>query len=184
MARESFEEFGHQTSAFVPVCLQVAVIWLPRSFEPGAHLDLQRGPTVFGQGHSDDLELCPVRSRGRPGRGRTLEDMEEEEPEDDSRAVAEKKRELREAGVIGDESPREVPTDGPVGEVLGAPKSKCPTRHMNKGRIQTTMRDGSRFIYRVCSDCQKRIPEKTAGDKQAYRNQKTPKGVQVRDLSN
>jgi len=115
---------------------------------------------------------------------RTLEDLEEEEPEGDARVVAEKKRELREAGVLEDESPREVPTDGPVGKVLGVPKSKCPTRHMNKGRIQTTMRDGRRYAYRVCPDCQTRIPEKTADDKLAYRNQKIPKGVNVRDLSN
>ncbi len=113
----------------------------------------------------------------RSARGRTLEDLENE-PEDDAKFVAAKRRELREAGVIGDESPEE-PTEAPV---IDTTTSKCPTRHMNKGRIQTTMKNGNRFIYRLCADCRKRIPEKTAGQKESYQNQKPEEGVNVREL--
>lgn len=112
----------------------------------------------------------------------TLGDLEDD-PDSDARFVSEKKAQLREAGIIEEESSREMPEETITGNTFGMSKSKCPTRHMNKGRIQTTMRDGHRFIYRVCSDCRQRIPEKTADDKKSYRNQKTPKGVNVRDIN-
>ena len=108
---------------------------------------------------------------------RTLEDLENE-PEDDTKYVAAKKRELREEGIINDE-PREE-AEVPVMNLDTT--SNCPTKHMNKGRIQTTMKNGSRYIYRLCTDCNKRIPEKTAGAKKLYRNQKPGKGVNVREL--
>jgi hypothetical protein len=117
---------------------------------------------------------------------RTLEDLEaeaEEKIEDDSRFVAEKKAALREQGVLSDEEteePREEPTDGPVGKALGATTDQC--RHMNKSRIQTTMRGGKRFIYRKCADCRKDIPEMTSEARQSYMKGKAPKGVNIRDL--
>lgn len=128
---------------------------------------------------------------GRSSRRRTLADLEDEpdeqEPreEDDTRFVAEKKASLREAGVLGDEpeegeSPEERQSDGPVAKAMGAKKGGC--RHMNKGRIQTTLRKGKRVAYRKCMDCRKDIPEMTAEARSQYMSGKAPKGVNIRDL--
>lgn len=135
-------------------------------------------------------DMAPTPPGVKGGGRRTLEDLEaeavqeaDEKIEDDSRFVAEKKAALREQGVLGDEEdeePREEPTDGPVGKALGATTDKC--RHMNKGRIQTTMRGGKRFIYRKCADCRKDIPEMTSEARQSYMKGKAPKGVNIRDL--
>lgn len=122
-------------------------------------------------------DYAPATEDSAPSRRRTLEDLEADavqEAEDDARFVTEKKAALREQGVLHDEEPREEPTDGPVGKALGATKG-C--RHMNKGRIQTTMRSGTRFIYRKCTDCRKDIPEMTSEVRQQYMNAKAPKGV-------
>ena len=134
-----------------------------------------------------DMPVRPPGVRGGDSAPRTLGDLEAEEieapVEDDTRFVAEKKAALREQGVLGDdeedEEPREEPTDGPVGKALGATKG-C--RHMNKGRIQTTMRGGKRLIYRKCADCRKDIPEMSSEARQSYMKGKAPKGVNIRDL--
>jgi RNA polymerase-binding transcription factor DksA len=100
-------------------------------------------------------------------KGQTLEDLEDEE----SQFIAEKRASLREEGVSEEE--RRQPN---------APASKCPTRHMNKGRIQTTIRDGKRFAYRKCNDCNADIPEQTAEQRKNYMSGKAPQGVNIRDL--
>ncbi|MCV0439811.1 MAG: hypothetical protein K5880_14380 [Hydrogenophaga sp.] len=138
-----------------------------------------------------DMQPKPPGVRGGSERRRTLEDLEaeageeEEEPADDASFVAEKKASLREQGVLGDEdsdeeaSPRES-TGGPVEKALGGSGNRC--SHMNKGRIQTTMRGKKRLIYRRCNDCRKDIPEITSEARQQYMSGKTPQGVNIRDL--
>jgi len=108
---------------------------------------------------------------------RTLGDLDNEP--DDTKFVAEKKKELREAGVINDEE-REEPQAGPVGQALGGSGDKC--RHLNKGSIQTSMRDSKRFIYRQCKECGKQIPEMTRGERKTYMSGKAPQGVNLKDL--
>jgi len=125
-------------------------------------------------------------SRGRSSQ--TLGDLDDDPDavlESDAQFVAEKKASLREHGVLGDddseeEEPREPSGDSPVGRALGATGDKC--RHMNKGRIQTTMRGGKRFIYRKCTECRKDIPEQTSDAKEQYMSGRAPKGVRIRDL--
>lgn len=115
--------------------------------------------------------------RARPKR--TLEDLENE-PEDDSSFVAAKKAELKEAGVI-QETPREEPAEIVVSEALGAPKgSKCP--HLNKGRVQTTLKGGKRFAFRTCKECRAKIPMATVEEKEAFMNGKLDSDVRMRDL--
>lgn len=115
--------------------------------------------------------------RARPKR--TLEDLENE-PEDDSSFVAAKKAELKEAGVI-QETPREEPTEIVVSEALGAPKgSKC--SHLNKGRVQTTLKGGKRFAFRTCKECRAKIPMATVEEKEAFMNGKLDSDVRMRDL--
>lgn len=106
---------------------------------------------------------------------RTLEDLE-----DDSSFVAEKKASLKEQGVLNDEAPEERQQDGPVAKAMGAKKGDC--RHINKGRIQTTMRNGKRFIYRKCTKCHQDIPEMTSEARQQYMGGEAPQGVNIRDL--
>jgi hypothetical protein len=127
-------------------------------------------------------------AEGGRRRGRTFEDVAGDDVEDDSRFVREKKAELREAGVIhepeeGQEQTREEPTESVIGEAVGAPKSKDACPHLNKGRIQTTLRGGKRAVYRLCSDCRKRIPEMTTAAKDAFLNGKTDPDVRSRDLT-
>lgn len=62
---------------------------------------------------------------------------------------------------------------------MGA-KSGC--RHINRGRIQTTLRQGKRFIYRKCKDCQKDVPEKTTDQKKQYMSGDVPKDINIRSL--
>lgn len=50
--------------------------------------------------------------------------------------------------------------------------------HLNKGRIQTTFKDGKRFVYRLCTGCHKRIEEKTASEKRAVHD-KVPDGFRI-----
>ena len=116
---------------------------------------------------------------GSPPEKRTLGDLD---VADDSSFVAEKKASLREAGVLGDEddeSPRES-QDGPVAKAMGGASNGC--RHINKGRVQVTMRDGKRFVYRKCNECRQDIPEKSADEKRDYMSGKAPDGVRIRDL--
>jgi len=134
-----------------------------------------------------DMPVRPPGVRDGTPRRRTLGDLDdegddEEEPEDDSRFVAEKKASLREAGVLDEESDEteERQQDGPVAKAVGANRDKC--IHMNKGRVQVTMRGGKRYVYRKCADCREDIPEMTSEARQQYMSGKAPKGVRIRDL--
>lgn len=91
----------------------------------------------------------------------TLEDLEEE-------MIAEKRRSLSE----------ETRADR-VAPLLES-ESNC--RHMNKGRIQATVKDGKRFIYRVCNLCRARIPESTAESREEYLNGNLPSDINLRSL--
>jgi hypothetical protein len=112
---------------------------------------------------------------------RTLEDLEneDEDEEDDSGFVANKKAELRDQGVIGDDDEEREPNTA-LGQALGASGQKC--RHINKSRIQTAMRKGKRYAYRTCNDCHKTIEEMTAENRRQYMTGKPPKGVKIKDI--
>lgn len=122
--------------------------------------------------------LVPTNSNDK--QHRTLGDLE---AEDDSKFVSDKRAELKEAGVIKAEE-REEPAESVVSEALGAPKSNGGCRHLNKGRIQTTLKGSKRFVYRMCADCRTRIPEMTTEERKAFMDGKTDPDVRVRDLTN
>jgi len=113
---------------------------------------------------------------------RTLGDLEyeQEESEDDSHFVASKKAELREAGIL--EGEREEPEESTIGKALGAAQVNNGCAHLNKGPIQTTLKNKKRFIFRVCRECRQQIPEMTAAEREQYLRGKTPEGVHQRDL--
>jgi hypothetical protein len=89
--------------------------------------------------------------------------------DDDADFVAHKKKELREAGVIEETDRVETSVNG------------C--SHMNKGPIQATMKNGKRYIYRICKDCHQRAPEMTKQERDGYLNGKAPADVNIRDIS-
>lgn len=96
-----------------------------------------------------------LKSNGAP---KTLGDLDD----GDSTIVASKKAELKEAGVLREQS------ESTVSEVTTIEGGDKDCRHLNKGRIQTTLRNGKRFIFRPCKDCHARMPEMTRADKDAY----------------
>jgi len=110
---------------------------------------------------------------------RTLGDLEA----DDASFVADKRAELKEAGVISDEQ-RQEPEEEILAEPLGAPKSTNGCRHLNKGRIQTTLKGGKRSIYRLCNDCRTRVPEMTAEERKSFMAGKiADPDVRVREIT-
>ena len=54
--------------------------------------------------------------------------------------------------------------------------------HMNKGRVNLTMRNGKKFAYRICKQCRQQIPEHNLGSKDKYRNQKLEKDINLRSF--
>jgi hypothetical protein len=116
--------------------------------------------------------LSPERS-GRPRPARTVGDLDNGA----ERTIADKKAELREAGIL----PTQQEAESEVTEIIGG-KKDCP--HMNKGRIQTTLRDGKRFIFRLCTECRARIPEMSKASRDAYLDGKVSKtdDVNIREL--
>lgn len=103
---------------------------------------------------------------------RTLADLERGA---DATFVATKKQEMVAEGV--DISPREKSDDQPtiLPEIEYVDGSGC--MHINKGPIQTTMKNDKRHIYRTCRDCRKRISEKTVEEKAAFINAKASAGI-------
>ncbi len=88
------------------------------------------------------------------------------EPEEDEFIVARKKEELKEAGVLQDEPPPER-------------KQSKGCVHMNKGPVKLTIRNGERYAYRHCRECQMEVPEKKFDEKSGYLNAKAPEGVRI-----
>jgi hypothetical protein len=125
----------------------------------------------------------PAASQGRGSRpARTVGDLDTDAVSAE-RTIADKKAELREAGVI----PANVenkPQEAEVSEVTEIVGGKKDCLHMNKGRIQTTLRDGKRFIFRLCTECRARIPEMPLATKAAYLDGKVNKAddVNIREL--
>lgn len=105
-------------------------------------------------------------------KGQTLGDF------DDDKFVSDKKQELRERGELGKE--REEPSEPVIAPVLGGEPSDC--LHMNKGPIQTTMREGKRHAYRICRTCRRPVAEKSREDRVAYMSGKLPPDVNIKDL--
>lgn len=105
-------------------------------------------------------------------RARTVADLETTpaKEEGDDAFVAGKKREMKEEGV--DLEPREREEGQATILPNIAPSSDC--LHMNKGPIQTTLRDGDRHIYRTCKSCRGRIPERQKNDRESYLKTKAP----------
>lgn len=100
--------------------------------------------------------------------GKTLADLDKENT-GDAYVIAEKKAELKEAGIIDD-------------VVVENSTSSC--SHLNKGRIQTTLRNNKRFVFRICKQCGNRIQELTAEDKTNYMKAKiTESDIHIRDIT-
>jgi hypothetical protein len=96
---------------------------------------------------------------------------------DEDATVAAKKAELREMGVIEDER-EEV--EGEISRAAGSNNSNgC--RHLNKGPIKTRMKNGKRYIYRLCRDCGASVPEMTREEKQSYMNGELPSDIRITD---
>lgn len=93
------------------------------------------------------------------------EDIEEEEILEIEDKISAKKKEIED----GEE------------EFIPAPAIKNGCRHLNKGRIQTTLKDGKRFVYRLCVECRNRVPEITSQERTDYMNGKPPSDVNIRD---
>jgi len=104
----------------------------------------------------------PQAGRG-PRPARTVGDLDTDAVSAE-RTIADKKAELREAGVIPADA-ENTPQVSEVTEIVGG-KKDC--LHMNKGRIQTTLRDGKRFIFRLCTECRARIPEMSKASRDAF----------------
>jgi len=125
----------------------------------------------------------PAASQARgPRPARTVGDLDRD-PNEAERTIAEKKAELREAGVIPADAAGK-PQEAEVSEVTEIVGGKKDCLHMNKGRIQTTLRDGKRFIFRLCTECRARIPEMPLATKAAYLDGKVNKAddVNIREL--
>jgi len=99
---------------------------------------------------------------------RTLGDLDEKT--EDANFIASKKQELKDEGV--DLSPRELEDDTETVLPDLSDGTKC--LHMNKGPIQTTMKQGERYIYRICRECRSRISEKSKDDRNSFMNGKAP----------
>jgi len=123
-----------------------------------------------------------VTRQGRPRPARTVGDLDTESGEAE-KTIADKKAELREAGVIPADAANK-PQEAEVSEVTEIVGGKKDCLHMNKGRIQTTLRDGKRFIFRLCTECRARIPEMPLATKAAYLDGKVNKAddVNIREL--
>lgn len=107
--------------------------------------------------------------------GYSKPDAKTEEPQtladfDDDQLVASKKSELREAGILREEEE--------TTERTAVNDSGC--THMNKGRIMTTLQDNKRFVYRKCKNCNARVPEMTAEQRQQYMNGKVDPDVRIK----
>ena len=98
---------------------------------------------------------------------------------DDDQFVADKKQELKERGELGQERP-ELENAILAPSLSASEKSDC--LHMNKGSIQTTMRSGKRYAYRICRECRRQVTEKSKTDTQTYMAGKLPPDVNIRDL--
>jgi hypothetical protein len=108
-------------------------------------------------------------SESQPQRTRqTLEDFDDDQ--DDASFVANKIADLKEQNVIPEESERQTE----------AVNTSC--RHINKGRIQISMRDGKRFVYRQCNNCSATVEEMTAEARKSYMNGKAPQDIRIKDL--
>ena len=108
----------------------------------------------------------PQAGRG-PRPARTVGDLDTDAISAE-RTIADKKAELREAGVIPADETSSKPQEAEVSEVTEIVGGKKDCLHMNKGRIQTTLRDGKRFIFRLCTECRARIPEMSKASRDAF----------------
>lgn len=104
---------------------------------------------------------------------RTLADLDN----DDDALVAKKKREMKDEGVDTSEPREKVEGQATVLPVLETDDSQC--LHMNKGHIQTTLKDGERYFYRTCRACRRRIPEKSKEDSRSFMTAKPPADTRV-----
>lgn len=96
---------------------------------------------------------------------------------DDSDIIEEKKAELKEAGILRTEN-EELES-----EVMAIEGGDANCRHLNKGRVQTTLRNGKRFAFKPCKNCHARVPEMTKAEKQGYMEGKvTGEDVNIREI--
>ncbi len=98
--------------------------------------------------------------------------------DDDEKFVAQKRRELTESGRLTEEV--ELPSKPVISSVMDHNNDSC--KHINKGRVETTLREGKRFAYQKCSACNKKIEVMSAESRKAYMNGKLPADINVRSI--
>jgi len=113
-----------------------------------------------------EKDPTPLKSDG----AKTLADLD-----DDSTFVAEKKQQMQEEGI--DMEPRVLEEDQQTILPLNTGDRSC--LHMNKGRVQTTLKNGKRHFYRICRECRGHISENKVEDREEYLNAKPPADVRV-----
>jgi len=132
-------------------------------------------PATWGFGSVAKVEHTEVQ-RART----TLADLEND-PLDDTELIASKKAQFAELG--GLDKNREEPTSPVIAPSLGQSVANDKCLHMNKGPIQTTIRDKKRHAYRTCRECRKEVPVKSKSDNESYMNASLPSDVNMRDRS-
>jgi len=142
--------------------------------DSGAELD-EGWHFANGLAENQPVDLSPRQPDKAPvSTGTTFEEVA---AATDEKMIAEKRASLKEAGVDEDDREEENPEpERALGSVDG---NGC--KHLNKGRIQTTLRKGKRHAYRVCRDCGAQIPEMTKAEKQDYMSGKLPADVNLKD---
>lgn len=130
---------------------------------------------VAGQPLGPDWIFSSSVPQTKNSQAKTLADLEAEET--DEQFVVQKKRELKDAGIDLD---REETIEEPVFS-LSSNDDDC--RHINKGRIQTTLKNKRRYAYRTCKDCGKKLPEMTSDQRKEYMTGKVPEGIKITDLT-
>ncbi len=118
---------------------------------------------ILGDGWSFSSQSCNNNSKST--KKITLADLEHEIQEEEQPEIQQESLDVEES------------LDSYVEQKVEQKKQELCT-HLNKGRIQTTFKDGKRFIYRLCTGCHKRIEEKTASEKRAV-DDKVPDGFRI-----
>lgn len=108
---------------------------------------------------------------------KTLGDLE---AENDEKFVRDMKADVAQRQEIQTEESPEL--QNAIASEAGVTIAEGKCRHLNKGRVQTTLKDGKRFAYQTCTECRVKIPLKTTDERKAYMNGKLPPDINMRDL--
>lgn len=138
--------------------------------DSGAELD-EGWYFANGLAENQPVDLTPREPDKAPGTT-----FEEVAAATDEKMIAEKRAALKESGVTEDDREEDSTPERALGT-----QSENGCKHLNKGRIQTTLRKGKRFAYRQCRDCNEKVPEMTKAEKQDYMSGKLPADIQLKD---